>query len=58
MERYLSIDAWAKTPVLNKEAYELFLDIMEEANELDKRTPYDKIVETKYANKTLKDNGK
>ncbi len=58
MERYLSIEAWAKTPVLNKEAYELFLDIMEEANELDKRTPYDKIVETKYANKTLKDNGK
>ena len=49
MERYLSIEAWAKSPVLNKEAYELFLDIMEEANELDKRTPYEKIVETKFA---------
>ena len=44
MERYLSIEAWSKTPVMNKEAYELFLDIIEEANELDKRTPYEKIV--------------
>lgn len=56
MERYLSIEAWAKSPVLNEEAYELFLDIMEEANELDKRTPYDKIVVTKYALETLNSN--
>jgi len=49
MQRYLSIEAWAKSPVLNQEAYELFLDIMEDANELDVRTPYDKIVETKFA---------
>ena len=54
MERYLSIEAWAKSPVLNKEAYELFLDIMEEANELDKRTPYEKIVETKFAQDVIK----
>ena len=58
MERYLSIEAWAKSPVLNKEAYELFLDIMEEANELDSRTPYDKIVETKFALDALKLNEK
>ena len=56
MERYLSIEAWAKSPVMNKDAYELFLDIMEEANELDKRTPYDKIVETKFAEDTIKTN--
>ena len=53
IQRYLSIEAWAKSPVLNKEAYELFLDIMEEANELDKRTPYEKIVVTKYAEEAL-----
>ena len=53
IQRYLSIEAWAKSPVLNKEAYELFLDIMEEANELDKRTPYEKIVVTKYAEESL-----
>ena len=53
MERYLAIEAWAKSPVLNKEAYELFLDIMEEANELDERTPYEKIVETKFAKSTI-----
>lgn len=57
MERYLSIRAWAESPVMNKEAYELFLDIMEEANELDQRTPYEKIVETKYALNLNKDNG-
>ena len=54
MERYLSIEAWAKSPILNKEAYELFLDIMEEANELDQRTPYEKIVETKFAKNVAK----
>ena len=53
MERYLSIEAWAKSPVLNKEAYELFLDIMDEANELTERTPYEKIVETKFAKSTI-----
>lgn len=53
MERYLSIEAWSKTPVLNKDAYELFLDIMEEANELDQRTPYDKIVNTTFASETV-----
>lgn len=54
MQRYLSIEAWAKTPVMNQQAYELFLDIMEEANELDDRTPYEKIVETKYAKEVVK----
>lgn len=54
MERYLSIEAWSHTPVLNEQAYELFLDIMEEANELDSRTPYNKIVETKFALDAIK----
>ena len=54
MERYLSIDAWAHTPVMNKEAYNLFLDIMEDANELDFRTPYEEIVTTKYAEEAYK----
>lgn len=53
MERYLSIDAWAHTPVMNKDAYELFLNIMEEANELEKRTPYEEIVTTKFALKAI-----
>ncbi len=54
MERYLSIEAWAKSPVLNEEAYNLFLDIMDEAKELDKRTPYNVIVETKFAKEAMK----
>ncbi len=53
MERYMAIEAWAKTPVMDKAAYELFLTIMEEAGELSTRTPYDKIVETKFAKKAI-----
>lgn len=54
MERYLGIEAWAKTPVMNEEGYELFLDIMEQADELDQRTPYEKIVDTKFAKEAMK----
>ncbi len=53
MNRYLSIEAWAKSPVLNKDAYELFLDIMIEAGELTTRTPYEKIVNTKFAQQAI-----
>lgn len=54
MERYLSIEAWTHSPVLDKNGYELFLDIMEQANELEKRTPYEQIVSTKFALETIK----
>lgn len=53
IERYKSIDAWKENPVLNKEGYELFQNIMEMANELDKRCPYDKVVNTEIAMKVV-----
>ena len=51
MQRYMDIEAWAKSPVMNQDAYDLFLDIMDEAGELPDRTPYDKIVTTEFAKK-------
>lgn len=55
MQRYMDIEAWAKTPEMTKEAYERFLDIMEEAGELPGRAPYDKIVNTSFAKKAVDD---
>ena len=51
MQRHIDIDAWVQTPLLTEEALNKLMDIMQEANELDKRAPYDKIVTTKYINK-------
>ncbi len=54
VERYKSIDAWTKTPVLSEESFNRLQDIMEEAKELDKRAPYDKVVNNEYAKKVSK----
>lgn len=53
MQRYMDIEAWAKTPVMEKGPYDHFLDIMEEAGELPGRAPYDKIVNTTFAKKAV-----
>lgn len=53
IDRYKLIDAWKKDPILTKEGYELFQNIMEMANELEKRCPYDKIVNTSIATKVV-----
>lgn len=54
MDRYMKIEAWAKDPELKLDTYEHFLEIMEEANELDKRAPYEAIVTTIYAKSAMK----
>ena len=51
VKRYRAINAWANTPVFNKEGYERLLDIMQEAGELDKRVNFDIIVDTSIAKK-------
>lgn len=53
IERYKSIDAWSTTPVLTEESLNLLMDVMEEANELDTRAPYDKIVNNTFANESI-----
>lgn len=48
-KRYKDIDAWNKDPVLKEASLELLQVVMEEAQVLDKRAPYDKIVTTEFA---------
>jgi len=54
IERYKSIDAWKSEPTMNKESFERLQDIMEEAGELEKRAPYEKIVNNTFAEKVIK----
>lgn len=54
VERYKSIDAWKTTPDMSEESFNRLQDIMEEAKELDKRAPFDKIVNNTYAQKVIK----
>lgn len=54
VERYKSINAWKSEPTMTEESYNRLQDIMEEAGELDKRAPFDKIVNNTFANKVIK----
>ncbi len=54
VERYKSQDTWSKTPVLQKESLNHLMDIIELAGELNKRAPYEKIVTTTFAEKSIK----
>ena len=44
IKRYRSIDAWYHTTTIEEKDFIHIEEIMEEANELDKRVPYDKLV--------------
>lgn len=54
VKRYRDNDAWAKTPVFTPEAFTRLQDILQEAGELSKRAPYDKLVTNKFADQALK----
>lgn len=54
VERYKSIDGWSSDPVLKEDSLNLLMNVMKEANELDKKAPYEKIVDTSFANESIK----
>ena len=49
--RESDIEAWKENPVLNEEAFDKLQLIMTEAGELEKKAPYDKIVNNYFAEK-------
>ena len=49
--RYYSQDTWADNLIFQKESFELLQDILEEAGELNKRAPYEELVNTTFAEK-------
>lgn len=53
VERYRSINAFACTPIMQKEAYERLMDIMEQAGELDARAPYEQVINNSVAEKIV-----
>ena len=54
INRYREQGSWAATPIFTQEAFELLQDIMEEAGQLEKRAPYDKLVTNTFAEAAIK----
>lgn len=51
IDRYKNIDSWFKTTYINENDFIHIEEIMENAKELSKRVPYDKLVNNTYAKK-------
>lgn len=52
--RYYDQDTWKSDLIFEKESFELLQDILEEAGELTERAPYEDLVITEYAEKSVK----
>lgn len=51
--RYIEIDAWMSTPMMEESSYNRLQDIMESAGELPSRVPYNSLVDNTYAIKAM-----
>lgn len=49
IERYKIIDSWYKTTYINEEDFNHIQEIAENANQLDKRAPFDKLVNNSFS---------
>ncbi|MGF7059599.1 ABC transporter substrate-binding protein [Brassicibacter mesophilus] len=54
INRYREQDTWKPDPVLTEEGLNHMMDIMEMAGQLEERAPYEKIVTTEFAEKSVK----
>ena len=54
ISRYGEQDTWKEDLIFEKESFELLQDILEEAGELKKRAPYEKLVDTQFAENAVK----
>lgn len=52
--RYYEQDTWKENLIFEEESFNLLQDILEDAGELTKRAPYEDLVTTKYAEKSVK----
>ncbi|WP_122640502.1 ABC transporter substrate-binding protein [Romboutsia sp. Marseille-P6047] len=55
-QKYREIDAWCSEPVLEEESLNNLMTVMESAGELSERPPYDKIVNTDFAQQAIDNN--
>ncbi len=49
VESYRKIDAWCDTPVMSEKSFGLLQQVMQEAGELEKVAPFDKVVNNSFA---------
>ncbi len=49
IQNYIDIDPWNETPKVSEKGFELLQTIMEQANQLEKRAPFNEIVDNSYA---------
>ena len=54
VQSYKDIDAWNETPVLKQEAFDRLQTVMEKAGELATKAPYEKIINNKFAENTIR----
>ncbi len=52
--RYRKANVWCETPYFKESGFNLLMDIMEEAGELNKRAPFDKLVDNSFAEEVSK----
>lgn len=52
--RYYEQETWKDNLIFGKESFELLQDILEDAGELGKRTPYEELVVTEFARNAIK----
>ncbi len=55
VKRYKEQDSWKTNPVLSEKDFYLLQQIMKDAGELNKIAPYEKVVSTKFAEKSIKE---
>lgn len=54
VKRYAEQETWKENLIFEKESFELLQDILESADELEKRVPYKELVTTEFAKKAQK----
>ena len=54
VSRYYQQNTWKKDLIFSKESFDLLQDILEEADELDSRVPYEDLITTKFAETSAK----
>ena len=54
VKRYQEQGTWKDNLIFEKKSFELLEDILEDAGELEERVPYDKLVNTEFAEKAAK----
>lgn len=53
VQRYKDIDVWSPTPLLKPDSFTLLQNVITQAGELKQAAPYDKVVNTSFAQKVV-----